>query len=491
MLLGIDLGTGSVKVLLMTVAGTVVATGSSPYAVRSPRPGWAESNPDEWWQAVAIAVRAAVGERGDQVQAIGLSGQMHGVVLCDAEGDPLYPAILWADGRARAQQSAYAALEPSLRQLLANPVTTGMAGPTLLWVRCYEPEVYATARWALQPKDWLRFKMTGDVATEPSDASGTLLYDVAGDRWATAVVEALGLRTDWLPSLVASSQVVGTLSAAAATHLGLSGAVPVVAGAADTAAALVGNGWVKAGMAQLTVGTGAQIAFLRAQPVWDAQGKTHLFRAALPHQWYALAAIQNAGLALEWVRALLHLDDWAAVYEAALTAPPGCEGLTFLPYLTGDRTPHLTANPMGAWIGLSLHHTPAHLMRAAFEGVAFSLRQGMEALQATGVHLTELQLAGGGTLQPAWRQLLADVLRVPLHSAEVTAASARGAAILAGLGLQCYASVDEAPKPPPSTQTTYPAPSNVALAIAWQRFVVLYPAISAALDPPWEAEGRD
>jgi xylulokinase len=411
---------------------------------------------------------------------------MHGVVLTDSLGKPLHSAILWADTRSTQMLEAYHSLDVSIRKRLGNPITVGMAGTTLLWLREHQPHIYAEARWVLQPKDWLRLQLTGEVATEPSDASGTLLYDVVSDDWAWDALEALNLRSDWLPTIVPSSAIcasqqrfaiAGYLTATASEHLGLPVSLPVIAGAADTAAAALGNGLVEPGLVQLTIGTAAQIITIRSQPVLDPQGCTHLYRAALPNQWYTLAAMQNAGLALEWVRTILGLS-WQQVYQDAFTVPPGCEGLTFLPYLTGERTPHLDPHVRGAWVGLGLHHTRAHLMRAALEGVAFSLKQGIEALEATDVTVTKLRLAGGGTLERDWQQLLADVLRVPLYTTTVVAASARGAALLAGIGIGVYndakATLHLTPTP---TLAATPNSDESALLEAWRRYQNLYPQL--------------
>lgn len=488
MLLGIDLGTSSLKALLMSADGAVICEVFHLYPVNAPHPGWAESNPQDWWNAVAIAVRKAVQSNAAQVKAIGLSGQMHGVVVCDGAGNPLRPAMLWADGRSRYELEHYRALGTESLRPLANPLTVGMAGPSLLWLRQWEPEIYRAARWALQPKDWLRLRLTETAATEPSDASGTLMADVAAGTWAIALLEALNLRTDWLPPIIASSAIAGTLTRSAAEHLGLPANLPVVTGAADTAAALLGSGLTTAGECQLTIGTGAQITVVRDRPILDPQGCTHLFYAALPNQWYTLAAMQNAGLALEWVRQLLGLS-WADLYDQAFTVKAGCEGLVFLPYLAGERTPHLDPTPAGAWIGLGLHHTRAHLARAALEGVAFAIAQGFAALQATGADPGELRLAGGGSLYPQWRQLLADVLRRPLHSVETSSASARGAALLAGLGIGQDRQIEEPwraeqsirdtirPGIAPSLHINLPNPLPPALEAAQQRFAQLYPAV--------------
>lgn len=478
MLLGIDLGTGSAKALLLATDGTTIAEASKAYAVHAPHPGWAESDPTDWWIAVGASVRQAVQNHADQVQAISLSGQMHGVVLSDATGEPLRAAILWADTRSRTTLDIYHALDAALLERLGNPITAGMAGPTLLWLREHEPLIYKAARWALQPKDWLRFRLVGEVATEPSDASGTLLYDVIADTWAWDAIAALNLRSDWIPKILPSSAIAGYLSDRAAEHLGLPVGLPVVAGAADTAAAAIGNGLLEPGFIQLTIGTGAQIMTLYSQPKIDPRRCTHLYRAAVPDQWYALAAIQNAGLALEWARTILGLD-WQQVYDRAFSVPAGCEGATFLPYLTGERTPHLDPDVRGAWVGLGLHHTQAHLMRAALEGVAFALRQGLEALEATGLSATQLRLAGGGTQERSWQQLLADVLRLPLYTTTVAAASARGAALLAGIGIGVYADANDTRKLAASPMlAASPRSIDAALEEAWLRYQALYPKLT-------------
>ncbi len=282
MLLGIDLGTGSAKALLLATDGTAIGEASSSYPVHAPHPGWAESEPEDWWLAVASAVRKAVGNHADQVQAIALSGQMHGVVLASESGQPLRPAILWADTRSSATLNTYHSLDAAILEPLGNPVTAGMAGPTLLWLREHEATVYTEARWALQPKDWLRLRMTGEVATEPSDASGTLLYDVVSDNWAREAISALNLRGDWLPKIIPSSAIGGYLTTIASEHLGLKVGLPVIAGAADTAAAALGNGLLEPGLVQLTIGTGAQIITPRSQPIIDRHGRTHHGSAKIP-----------------------------------------------------------------------------------------------------------------------------------------------------------------------------------------------------------------
>ena len=432
MLLGIDLGTSSVKVLLLGVDGTVAGEASHAYPVDAPHTGWSETDPEAWWTAVVAAVREAVGGHGGDVQAIGLSGQMHGVVLTDAQGRALRPAVLWSDARSSDALRHYGSLPEAARRALANPLAVGMAGPSLLWLRDNEHDVYLMARWALQPKDWLRQRLTGEVATDPSDASATLLYDLYEDRWADDAIEALGLRQEFLPPVLGSQQVAGTLSMAAASALGLPTDVLVAVGASDTAAAALGSGLIRDGDAQLTIGSGAQLISITTTPRAAPEFGLHLYRAVQAKTFYTMAAMQNAGLALEWVLAVLGLT-WDQAYELAATVEPGCDGVSFLPYLVGERTPHLNPDACGSWFGLRRHHTRAHLMRAALEGVAFAVRDGLQALVQAGIHPTTLRIAGGGTHQAFWRQLLADTLREALQVSSVTNASARGAAFLAAL----------------------------------------------------------
>ena len=480
MLLGLDLGTSSVKALLLGEDGGSVGEGSASYPVRSPRPGWAESSPEDWWDAVVEATEAAVGKRGAEVAALGLSGQMHGVVPADDRGRPLRAAVLWADARSGEQLVAYRELDEDARRRLANPPAVGMAGPSLLWLRDHEPGVYASARWALQPKDWLRLRLTGEVAAEPSDASATLLYDLRSDGWDYPVVETLGLRPDLLAPLLASADVAGTLTREAAGRLGLRAGLPVAAGAADTAAAMLGGGLLRPGSVQLTVGTGGQIVAPKSSPEPDPHERTHLYRAAVPDLWYSMAAIQNAGLALEWVRGVLGAS-WEEVYEEAFAVPPGAGGVVFLPYLSGERTPRFDPGARGVWTGLGLDHGRGHLLRAALEGVVFALREGLEALEDAGTPVPELRLAGGGTVGEPWRRLLADVLGRPLRmlpDAMASVASARGAALLAGVASGVYRTArDTIALAPDPDRVMRSSDASVAYEAAYARYREIYPRL--------------
>ncbi|WKB52896.1 xylulokinase [Eleftheria terrae] len=427
MWLGLDLGTGSAKAAIVSHKGAVVAEAAVGYEVRSAQPGWAETHPGHWWAAACRCVQALPAALRSDIQCIGLSGQMHGLVLVDASGRPLRPAVLWADSRAGAELAHY---DAALRARLANPPTPGMMGPLLLWLQRHEPELFAQARWALLPKDWLRLQLVGSAASDPSDASGSLLADGRG-QWDRSLMQALGLPPSLFPPVQASAALAGRLQARAASRLGLPVDIPVAVGAADTAAAALGSGLVDDGDAQLTVGSGAQIVVMRgAEP--PASPRLNTYRAVdgpgLPG-WYTMAAMQNAGTALEWVRALFGLS-WAAFYDLAFASERPASQAIFLPYLNGERTPWMNPEARGGWSGLARSDTQGSLLHAALLGVAYSLRAGLDALRESGTPLRRLRLAGGGAVRPEWRQLLADVLGCELQPSTLANASARGAALL-------------------------------------------------------------
>lgn len=460
--LGIDLGTGSTKVAVVEGNGRVLGRGVATHPVHSPEPGAAETDPADWLASVRRATDDAVTDAGHPVvDAIGLSGQMHGVVCLDDALEPLRPALLWADVRAGAHSHAYERLPPADRRALANPVVPGMFGPLLAWALARDPDLGGRLRWAVSPKDWLRAALTGQVCTEPSDASATLIWDAESSRWSTVALEALHLPVEVLPRIVASDDVGGRLHRGGAALLGLAEGVPVAAGAADVAAALLGSG-LPVGHAQLSVGTGAQIAVATDDLVTTEPQVTHRYRRADPHGWYAMAAVQNAGLALEWVRDVLRAS-WDEMHAALDEFPEGAGGVTFHGYLTGERTPVLDDDIRGAWQGLGLHTRRSALLRAALEGVAFALRDAMSALVDEGVEVDHVRLVGGGSADPRWRALLADVLGRTLLVHRVTDVSVAGAARLAAsaVGAVLPPAVDTDPQvvePQPGAIARYDAP---------------------------------
>ena len=458
--LGLDLGTSSAKAVVVDTGGGVLAQASAGYTVTSTAPGYAESEPAHWWSAVTACAREAVHAAGARPSAIGLSGQMHGLVLASADGGALRPALLWADSRATGSLRAYRLLGSGALARLANPLAPGMTGPMLMWIAKNEPRTYTEARWALQPKDWLRARLTGEIHAEPSDASATLLYDVMGDRWDLEVVGALGLEAGLLaPLLPSAGAPAGHLVTEAATNLGLPAGILVAAGAADTAAAALGSG-IGPGDIQLTVGTGAQVIRPLAAPVSRADAGVNLYRSATPDGWYHMGATLSAGLSLNWVREIMNAT-WEELYASADRSGQARDPI-FVPHLSGERTPYSDPALRGSWTGLSLADDRASLLRSALEGTAFSIRDALDALLAD-ERPPRLRLAGGGTLAAGWRQLLADVLGLPLYAVDVPAASGRGAALLGAraAGLLSFADIG-GPLAPPARLVAEPDPTMAA-----------------------------
>ncbi|MGF6996291.1 xylulokinase [Paraburkholderia sp. GAS32] len=465
--LGIDLGTGSLKVAIVDENGREQAAASVAYALETPHSGWAEISVQTWWRALCEAAgRLPAGLRLD-VQAIGFSGQMHGVVLIDADGEAVRPAMLWPDTRALSLLNQWPEPQP-------NPVAPGMAGPLLRWIVLNEPQSARKTRWALQPKDWLRVTLGGAVATDPSDACATALADPAG-VWDQALLERLELPHEWFAPLAPSYAAGGILSREAAQELGLRAGIVLAIGAADTPCAALGSGLASDGDALLTTGTGGQIVVLAEHAPQAVKG-LHRYRAASDH-WYRMAAMQNVGVALERVRGWLSYE-WVDAYRDAFgdttaAISSAAAGLTFLPYLTGERTPWLNPAARGGWLGLALDHSRGTMMRAAFEGVAFSLRAGLDAIRASGATVTTLKLAGGGSVDARWRQLLADALNVELHAVDCPNAAPRGAAILGGLASGHWHASDLAALAPGATRVAGPQ-GDAALAERYARFLDLY-----------------
>ena len=427
-LLGIDIGTASTKAVVLDQSGAQLGAASAPIRLSEPRPGWSESDPEDWWQSAVAAVKGALGAAQVPIGAIGLSGQMHGVVLSRSDGEALRPAMLSLDQRAQEDLAAYRALPHETLSALGNPLVPGMAGPLLHWLASHEPDVLRGAAWALQPKDWLRLRLLGEAGSEPTDASGTLLFDLAANTWALTVVTGLGLRPSLLAPLGEPGALAGPLSKGAAALLGLPAGTPVAFGASDTAASLVGTGLSDAGAVQVTVGSAAQVVTLRNAPHPDPERRYHVFAAANGGQWYALAAVQIAGVALSWVLKTFR-STWEEAYQLFGAAPAGARGALFVPHLTGARSPAMDSSARAGFFGLELAHDRADVFRSVFEGVAFSIAEAAQSLPEFG-QVPFAYLAGGGTLHGAWRQLLCDVLGKTLLVVDDPNASARGAALL-------------------------------------------------------------
>ncbi|MGH9398702.1 MAG: xylulokinase [Terriglobia bacterium] len=460
-MMGIDVGTTGTRAVIVRPGGQVAGGATVDHEpMRMPKPGWAEQSPDDWWKAAISAIRAALVHaslQGADITAVGLSGQMHGVVLLDRANAVLRPALLWCDQRSQEQCdwiTSRVGRDQLIRRVL-NPALTGFSAPKLLWIREHEPGIYERAARFCLPKDYIRFKLTGDFATDVSDASGTLLFDVAHRRWSKEVLELLQVDRSLLPRAYESAEIAGEISSETALLTGLRSGTPVVAGASDQAASAVGSGIVAPGLTSATLGTSGVIFAFTAEPTLDPQGRIHTFCHAVPGKWHVMGVTQGAGLSLRWFREQfaesetwyarqVGADPYEVIIQEALNIPPGCNGLVFLPYLMGERTPHLDAQARGMWFGLTAAHTRGHLIRSILEGVAFSLRDSLEIFREMKIPVKQVRASGGGSRNLLWRQIQADIYAEELVTLGESEGSAYGAALLAGVGGGIYASVEEA-----------------------------------------------
>jgi xylulokinase len=453
-LIGIDVGTSGTRVLLIDAAGKVCGSIVRDHVqFRSPQPGWAEQDPEDWWQAAAQAIPALLRSTStapEEIAAIGLSGQMHGAVLLDAMDHVLRPAIIWCDQRTAAE-TEWLTNQIGTERIIAltsNPALTNFTLTKLLWVRGHEPDLWRSFRSLLLPKDYVRFRLTGEKAMDVADASGTLLLDVAHRRWSNEMLAAVDMPRSILPSLYECHQVAGTVSAEAASLTGLRAGTPVVAGAGDQAAGALGMGITRPGDASATIGTSGVLFAATDQPFLDPRGRLHTFCHAIPERWHVMGVTQAAGLSMRWFRDTFSTADPAESYtrlsESATTVPPGADGLLWAPYLMGERTPHLDPHARGALVGLTPSHRAAHIIRAIMEGVAFSLKDTLTIFAEIGVPVRAIRLGGGGARSPLWRQIQADVYGQPVEILSVEEGAAYGAALLAGVGIGVWPSEDAA-----------------------------------------------
>lgn len=463
--LGIDLGTTGARAIVVDGEdGRVVAGATSEYPLDAPRPLWAEQNPEDWWNgtvsAVQGAMQAARQELGSafEVASIGLSGQMHGVVLLDESGAVTGPSLIWADGRTQAECDYITQTVGAehLIELTANPALVGFSAPKLLWIRQHRPDQWNRARKFLLPKDFIRYRLTGEYASEVSDASGTLLFDVANRRWSDEMLRLLELDPGLLPAVYESPEISGRIQATAAGQLGLKAGTPVVGGGGDQAAGAVGNGIVRPGLVSSTIGSSGVVFAYAEVPARDTGGRVHTFCHAVPEAWHVMGVTQGAGLSLRWFRdevagpleieaaQAAGRDIYAVMTESAATAPAGSEGLIFLPYLMGERTPILDPQARGVWFGLTAAHHRAHLTRSVLEGVAYSLKDSLEILVEMGVSVAEIRASGGGGKSSLWRQIQADTFDREVVTVNASEGPAYGAALLAGVGAGHWPSVEAA-----------------------------------------------
>ncbi len=459
-LLGIDLGTSGTRSVLFNTLGQVVAAKSAEYPLSQPQNGWAEQDPKDWWEAAIATISFVVRESGvnpRDILSLGISGQMHGLVMLDEKGEVLRPSIIWADQRTGEECADITRLvgQERLIEITANPALTGFTASKIMWVKKHQPDIYEKTRHILLPKDYLRYKLTGDFATEVSDASGMQLLDVPRRNWSDEVLGKLGIARELLPRVYESPEVTGHISEKAAKLTGLSENTLVVGGAGDNAAAAVGTGTVRDGRAFTTIGTSGVVFAHTSNLAIDQKGRVHTFCCAVPGAWHVMGVLQSAGLSKRWLRDTccekemaeaekLGIDPYELLDKMAFTSPPGANRLIYLPYLMGERTPHLDPDCRGVFFGLSAMHKKADLIRAVMEGVSYGLKDSLDILSGMGVSPQGMLLTGGGAKSTFWRQLLPDILDCPVTTIASSEGPALGVAILAGVGAKVYNSVEEA-----------------------------------------------
>ncbi len=480
-LLGIDLGTSSVKAALIEADTLCVAASAAhEYPVHHPQPGYAEQAPEEWWRALVHAVRTAVKDIDPtQIKCIGLSGQMHGLVCLGLNQELLHPAIIWADARTTTEVEDLAAFQASCTAILPGRPAAGFAAASALWLSRHRPDILRKMEVALLPKDYVRYLLTGDIGTDPSDASSTWLYDIAQEDWAPEVVSFCGLDSSQMSPIRPSAVRSGTVTAIAARELGLPVGIPVVTGSADLPAQALGHGIVDPGTVLVTVGTGGQIITPCLSPQTATEQSLYVFQHNIPDRWYTQAAILSAGLSLRWLCGLTGMSAQSTSYETlsnlAGAIDAGAEGLLFLPYLAGERTPHMDAKASGLFLGLRLHHGAAHLARAVMEGVGFALKENLELVAGESTFIT---LSGGVTHSPVWCQILADIFNKPLYAAAADLPHACvGAAILAGLGIHYFQDVADAIARLPARTTCFQPQVTGPYAGRYEQYLRIYPLL--------------
>jgi xylulokinase len=486
MLLGIDVGTGGTRAVLIDREGAVIASHSTEHApIHSEHIGWAEQHPDDWWRAAKSSIAGAIaasGLSGSAIEAVGLTGQMHGCVMLDASGSVIRPALIWCDQRTQPQCDwltetiGYA----RLIELTANPALPNFTLTKLLWVREHDPESFAKIAHVLCPKDYIRYKLTGEFAMDMQEASGTLLLDVANRRWSEEVAGIAGIPMSWLPPLFEGPDICARISETGASATGLVTGTPVAAGAGDQGAGAVGMGILKPGSVSATIGTSGVVFASTDKPTMDRLGRLHTFCHAAPGLWHVMGVTNGAGLSLRYFRdtfaATASYDELSA---QAATVPPGSDGLFWTPYLFGERTPHLDATARAAFVGITASTTRAHFVRAVLEGVAFSLKDTFTLFAELGIPVTAIRLGGGGARGPLWRQIQADVYGHPVDLLEAEEGGAFGAALLAGTGVGAWPSVEAACEATIRIAQSIQPKSAEAMQAAYAEYIKIYPALKS------------
>lgn len=458
-LLGIDVGTSGTKTVLFDEKGRPLASHTEEYPMLQPQNGWAEQQPEDWWRALVLAIRSVLSKSGlpaYEIAGVGLSGQMHGLVMLGKDDEVLRPAIIWCDQRTGEECDDLNRIIGPRRmiEITANPPMTGFTASKILWVQKHEPEIYDKCVKILLPKDYIRFKLTGEFATEVSDASGMQLMDVPGRVWSNELLSKLNIDKSMLGRIYESPDVTGKVSRQAAGETGLAEGTIVVGGAADNAAAAIGTGVTAEGSPFTTIGTSGVIYAVSNEPHVDMEGRVHTLCASVPGKWTVMSCTQAAGLSLKWLRDTCcapemakaegqGIDPYVIMSKLAEGVPAGAGKLVFLPYLMGERSPHPDADCRGVFFGLSAMHTRANMIRAVMEGVSYSLLECVDVLREMGVPVQGMTICGGGSRSPLWRQMLADLYECPVHTLKVDEGASLGAALLAGVGAGIFSSVEE------------------------------------------------
>jgi xylulokinase len=482
-LLGLDIGTGGTRAVLVDQRGKLTASAAVEHvAFRSPHPGWAEQDPEDWWRAAQSAIRSVIATaRAPRIDAVGLTGQMHGAVMLDAAGEVLRPSLIWCDQRTDEECDwLHAEIgRDRLIELTANPALPNFTLTKLLWVRKHEPQIFARIAHVLCPKDYVRYRLTGIYAMDVQEASGTLLLDVAHRRWSSEVARIAGIPESWLPELFESQEVCAKVSGGAG-DVGLAAGTPVVAGAGDQGAGAVGMGILAPGSVSATIGTSGVVFAATAAPTRDPLGRLHTFCHAVPGRWHVMGVTQAAGLSLRWLRDMIAPGvDYATLTAGAAQIAAGSDGLLWTPYLLGERTPHLDSNARAAFVGLTASHTSAHLVRAVMEGVAYSLKDTFTLFAERGIPVKGVRLGGGGARGPLWREIQAAVYGYTSDILVAEEGAAFGAALLAGVGVgvwvdleaACAAAIEVAQQIVPD------ADAVERYAVGYQAFRKVYPAL--------------
>jgi xylulokinase len=495
-LLGLDVGTTGSKALLIDTDGAVKASATTEYPMMTPHPMWAEQNPVDWWAASVTSIKRVLDDgkvKPNEIAGVGLTGQMHGMVVLDARGEVLRPCIMWNDQRTAAQCASITEKVGAERvlQLTGNPVLPGFTAPKIVWVRENEPEVYSKVAKVLLPKDYVRFRLTGGFFSEVSDASGTSLFDVGKRQWSEEMLKALEIPLQWLPEVTESPVASARISARAAQETGLLEGTPVVGGGGDQAAQALGTGIITEGVISVTLGTSGVVFAASDSYRVEPQGRLHAFCHAVPGMWHLMGVMLSAAGSFRWYRDTLgdmermqakeaKRDPYDLLTEEAAKAPAGSEGLIFLPYLTGERTPYPDPNARGVFFGLTLRHTKAHMTRAVLEGVTYGLRDSLELMRALGIPIEQVRASGGGARSALWRQILADTFGAEIVTVNVTEGAAYGAALLAGIGSGVYKdATDACNQAIRLTGKTTPGVATSTYADYYPRFRALYPALKS------------